>query len=461
MDSYECELCHKNVHISNRVVHSLRCQRASHTESIERVDESINVAENQIEQSTSVSGMVLHSEGMLFVPVSEVIAETVDVPFCECPRCTYHNEVSADQCGVCGYDFRVSSSENGGNSSFEHRDSPAEQLERCTSPSSSSRIWRCSSCTYVNSLGDSQCVVCLSMRPPLQSVQEQLIHEDEETSGHSDSRHDWMERNMGDDAEIANSLTSSMLLGAGIGAGLAWLNRSDVSTGAMAGAGLGAVGDLALREFAAAERSRQEQRRQSRLADEQSRNFRSTTGVTPRGDQGWSGGGTSTRNTSASTSSRNTDSAAPHRPQSLEAAMMQAFLSEFSTGGTGAVRRRGDRGGTRSVRMGGFELDIDNMPFEALLERFPAPPRGVDPTTLNALPVRSYTQPTAPPAPSVSSDHPREEGGSGRSCSICMEEYATGESVKTLPCLHCFHAPCVDHWLREHNTCPVCKHSLS
>ncbi len=130
-----------------------------------------------------------------------------------------------------------------------------------------------------------------------------------------------------------------------------------------------------------------------------------------------------------------------------------------------------------------MNLDFDNLPYEMLLERFPAPPRGVDAATLDALPVRTYTE----PEPSSSSSPSASGAGAGnnssssssssscsaptattavsdevtRSCSICLEEYARGDAVRTLPCLHCFHAPCVDHWLREHNTCPVCKHSLS
>lgn len=42
-------------------------------------------------------------------------------------------------------------------------------------------------------------------------------------------------------------------------------------------------------------------------------------------------------------------------------------------------------------------------------------------------------------------------------CSICLEQVDRGELVRSLPCLHQFHAGCIDPWLRQQGTCPVCK----
>lgn len=42
-------------------------------------------------------------------------------------------------------------------------------------------------------------------------------------------------------------------------------------------------------------------------------------------------------------------------------------------------------------------------------------------------------------------------------CSICLEQVNSGEIVRSLPCLHQFHATCIDPWLRQQGTCPVCK----
>ncbi|KAF7133089.1 hypothetical protein RHSIM_Rhsim09G0167200 [Rhododendron simsii] len=42
-------------------------------------------------------------------------------------------------------------------------------------------------------------------------------------------------------------------------------------------------------------------------------------------------------------------------------------------------------------------------------------------------------------------------------CSVCLEQVTVGELVRSLPCLHQFHANCIDPWLRQQGTCPVCK----
>lgn len=42
-------------------------------------------------------------------------------------------------------------------------------------------------------------------------------------------------------------------------------------------------------------------------------------------------------------------------------------------------------------------------------------------------------------------------------CSICLDDFETGDKVKTLPCFHAFHAACVDKWLKMNHVCPVCK----
>jgi hypothetical protein len=45
----------------------------------------------------------------------------------------------------------------------------------------------------------------------------------------------------------------------------------------------------------------------------------------------------------------------------------------------------------------------------------------------------------------------------GASCPICLGEYQTEESVRTLPCVHAYHADCIDAWLKTCNNCPLCR----
>ncbi|CAF95427.1 unnamed protein product, partial [Tetraodon nigroviridis] len=42
-------------------------------------------------------------------------------------------------------------------------------------------------------------------------------------------------------------------------------------------------------------------------------------------------------------------------------------------------------------------------------------------------------------------------------CAVCIEAYQLNDVVRILPCKHVFHKVCVDPWLNEHCTCPICK----
>lgn len=42
-------------------------------------------------------------------------------------------------------------------------------------------------------------------------------------------------------------------------------------------------------------------------------------------------------------------------------------------------------------------------------------------------------------------------------CSICFEQFNDDEECRELKCNHMFHQKCVDTWLTEHITCPVCR----
>ncbi|CAN4085751.1 unnamed protein product [Withania somnifera] len=45
-------------------------------------------------------------------------------------------------------------------------------------------------------------------------------------------------------------------------------------------------------------------------------------------------------------------------------------------------------------------------------------------------------------------------------CPICLAEYQPKETLRTIPeCQHCFHADCIDEWLRLNASCPVCRNS--
>ncbi|XP_061240108.1 RING finger protein 150 isoform X1 [Bos javanicus] len=45
-------------------------------------------------------------------------------------------------------------------------------------------------------------------------------------------------------------------------------------------------------------------------------------------------------------------------------------------------------------------------------------------------------------------------------CAVCIEGYKPNDIVRILPCRHLFHKSCVDPWLLDHRTCPMCKMNI-
>lgn len=54
------------------------------------------------------------------------------------------------------------------------------------------------------------------------------------------------------------------------------------------------------------------------------------------------------------------------------------------------------------------------------------------------------------------------KGADLNECPVCCEEFkqTQGAVCRRLPCDHIFHEGCILPWLREHNSCPYCRHRL-
>ncbi|XP_063046880.1 RING finger protein 148-like [Engraulis encrasicolus] len=50
-----------------------------------------------------------------------------------------------------------------------------------------------------------------------------------------------------------------------------------------------------------------------------------------------------------------------------------------------------------------------------------------------------------------------EVGTDSHTCAVCIDGYKRGEVVMILSCGHFFHKACIEPWLLEHRTCPMCK----
>eukprot|EP00656_Telonema_subtile_P057903 TRINITY_DN9640_c0_g1_i2.p1 TRINITY_DN9640_c0_g1~~TRINITY_DN9640_c0_g1_i2.p1 ORF type:complete len:144 (-),score=16.20 TRINITY_DN9640_c0_g1_i2:200-631(-) len=93
--------------------------------------------------------------------------------------------------------------------------------------------------------------------------------------------------------------------------------------------------------------------------------------------------------------------------------------------------------------------------YEELLERFGdgGTVTGADEQAIMQLPTRTIT-------PRSAREMPEDRG----TCSVCLCSYCEDgeeELIRTLPCLHSFHAACIDHWLGINSTCPVCKTEIN
>ncbi|GAU23557.1 hypothetical protein TSUD_40350 [Trifolium subterraneum] len=51
--------------------------------------------------------------------------------------------------------------------------------------------------------------------------------------------------------------------------------------------------------------------------------------------------------------------------------------------------------------------------------------------------------------------------GENSQCTVCLSEYQGEDTLRILPhCGHSFHMACIDLWLQQNATCPVCRISL-
>ncbi|CAI5479826.1 unnamed protein product [Closterium sp. Yama58-4] len=55
----------------------------------------------------------------------------------------------------------------------------------------------------------------------------------------------------------------------------------------------------------------------------------------------------------------------------------------------------------------------------------------------------------------------RGPGELAKECTVCLSDFNEMELVRSLPCTHRFHVSCIDHWLADRTTCPVCRVDLS
>ncbi|VAH96894.1 unnamed protein product [Triticum turgidum subsp. durum] len=75
--------------------------------------------------------------------------------------------------------------------------------------------------------------------------------------------------------------------------------------------------------------------------------------------------------------------------------------------------------------------------------------RGMEPSMVTTFPTAKF---------GTGDDSQRPPAQEESQCTVCLEEYEAKDVVRVLPyCGHAFHAACIDTWLRQHPTCPICR----
>ncbi|KZV21901.1 hypothetical protein F511_05591 [Dorcoceras hygrometricum] len=97
--------------------------------------------------------------------------------------------------------------------------------------------------------------------------------------------------------------------------------------------------------------------------------------------------------------------------------------------------------------------EIDIQPETATASTAPPHQEGIDDTKINTCTELIVINESKTNSGPDSSSH---------MCPICLEGYNSQDIVRSIAkCEHCFHADCIELWLRKNITCPVCRTTLS
>ncbi|XP_073328204.1 uncharacterized protein [Pagrus major] len=114
----------------------------------------------------------------------------------------------------------------------------------------------------------------------------------------------------------------------------------------------------------------------------------------------------------------------------------------------GQRRRRGR--GRRRNDLPEFSGDVQGNDYEALLE-FEERQGAVVSKKLSRREIQRFPTKAFQSANSAGNTQ----------CQICFCDYTDGEKLRMLPCFHDYHVQCIDRWLKDNTTCPICRANLA
>nr|AWH61099.1 E3 ubiquitin-protein ligase [Pyxicephalus adspersus] len=145
---------------------------------------------------------------------------------------------------------------------------------------------------------------------------------------------------------------------------------------------------------------------------------------------------------------QNNATAAPRAPPAPEPVEPPNPPMEAASGGNDVSTS----GGRREVRNNRGSVTFEesgSLPFLRLAQFFllneddDDQPRGLTKEQIDNLSTRNYG-----------------EHDALKTCSVCITEYTEGNKLRKLPCSHEYHVHCIDRWLSENSTCPICRRAV-
>lgn len=161
---------------------------------------------------------------------------------------------------------------------------------------------------------------------------------------------------------------------------------------------------------------------------------RNTERAESRNGRGSSGAGNSSASSSSPSPSSNGESSE---------SSSDLFEGTSEGGPSGPSRRDGRHRAPVAFDESGSLPFLSLAQFFLLNEDDEDQPRGLTKEQIDNLAMRSFG-----------------ENDALKTCSVCITEYTEGNKLRKLPCSHEYHVHCIDRWLSENSTCPICRRAV-
>ena len=400
-----CRFCGVRIPEHNAVIHEARCERMRGQNRTSSYFGVPDIGPSRADTNQSEFASPVHP--MISLSNTSHDSNTSPPPYTvsSCPNCTYMNDDSATVCVMCQSPLGVNVSPRP--SDIIDISDDSESLETHLP----SDVTSCPNCTYLNNSLTSTCAMCQSSLPSRCEPPSSCITCPRCTYAHNVPHSNFCamcstplrRQTQRPSPPQRNSVLTGAAVGGAVGLGLSYLRGGNPIAGAVAGAGVGALAGSLYDEDAGVPAPAPVPRRYNRQYQRQPR-CRRTRHLFDEDDNDF----------------------VPFQD------MMMPFPGE--------VFYQMVIHGPNPQQ----QESLQDMSYEEMLHRFPGNvPQPADSNTIRSLPTYNI-----------------QENQPSSNCSICLCDFQPGEEAKMLQCLHSFHSNCIDTWLHQSGTCPICKTTI-